>query len=220
MAAGQRRKRTVTRRARGARRPVKAASGGRQDPTTLALNGIRALVEALSRSARTVERRTGLTNAQLFLLGLVADRGAVTIGQLAIGARTTAATTSVVAGRLVTRGYLQKVRSSTDRRSSLLTLTPAGRAVVRRVPVPATSKLLAALKRIGPRDLRALTVGLVALTQAMGVDTVAPVMLFEAGCGLRRAARPDDGFNDKGAGVAACAFAGVAPSCGGGFFRT
>ena len=97
MAARQRRKRTVTRRARGARRPVKAASGGRQDPTTLALNGIRALVEALSQSARTVERRTGLTNAQLFLLGLVADRGAVTIGQLAIGARTTAATTSVVA---------------------------------------------------------------------------------------------------------------------------
>lgn len=181
MAARQRRKRTVTRRARGARRPVKAASGGRQDPTTLALNGIRALVEALRQSARAVERRTGLTNAQLFLLGLVADRGAVTIGQLAIGARTTAATTSVVAGRLVTRGYVQKVRSSTDRRSSLLTLTPAGRAVVRRAPVPATSKLLAALKRIGPRDLRALTVGLVALTQAMGVDTVAPAMLFEAG---------------------------------------
>ena len=91
------------------------------------------------------------------------------------------ATTSVVAGRLVTRGYVQKVCSSTDRRSSLLTLTPAGRAVVRRAPVPATSKLLAALKRIGPRDLRALTVGLVALTQAMGVDTVAPAMLFEAG---------------------------------------
>jgi DNA-binding MarR family transcriptional regulator len=149
------------------------------DDTTVALNALRALVAATGKSARSVERTTGLTNAQLFLLRLVAEAGAASIGELATRARTQQATVSIVVQRLVRGGYATKVRAPDDARRSVIRLTAVGRKVVRRAPTPPTEQLVAAITALSTREARALASGLTALAGRMRLDTTAPAMLFE-----------------------------------------
>lgn len=167
------------RRTRAARTARAAGQPPANDDTTVALNALRALVAATGRSARVVERTTGLTNAQLFLLRLLAETESMSIGALAMRARTQQATVSIVVQRLVRGGYVTKERALDDARRSVIQLTAAGRKVVRRAPTPPTEQLVAAITALPPREVRALASGLTALARRMRLDTTAPVMLFE-----------------------------------------
>ena len=143
-----------------------------------ALQAVRALVQSLSNAAASVERSTGLTNAQLFLLQQIQSRQKPTVNDLAALAMTSQSTVSIVLSRLERRGLVARKRSATDARSVVLQLTASGKRVVERAPAPATSKMLQALRRLPPQELRALSRGLFALGRELGFDGRAS-MLFE-----------------------------------------
>jgi DNA-binding MarR family transcriptional regulator len=151
----------------------------RQQLRADALGGIRAVVGALSRSARSVERRTGVTNAQLFVLRELAGTEGLSLSELAARSLTQQSTVSAVVARLVEQGLVRRERAKDDRRRLRLSLALAGRRVVRDAPEPATGRLLGALDRLTTRELRSLTDGLDALTSALGIEHGAPGMLFE-----------------------------------------
>ncbi|MFI6041022.1 MarR family winged helix-turn-helix transcriptional regulator [Nocardia sp. NPDC051321] len=77
------------------------------------------------RATRSPEALS-LTHARA--LRVLADQGALTIGQLAAAAETTNAATTQLVNGLVAAGYVTRERSSGDKRSALVTLTDAGRA--------------------------------------------------------------------------------------------
>src|SRR5579864_7719256 len=81
-----------------------------------ALEHVRTLVGALSHSARAVERRTGVTNAQLFILQQLAEAESLSVNDLAARARTQQSTVSIVVARLVGAGFAAKRRSAADGR--------------------------------------------------------------------------------------------------------
>jgi DNA-binding MarR family transcriptional regulator len=143
------------------------------------LRSFRTIIAALSRSARAVETRTGVTNAQLFVLQQLRADEMLGINDLAARARTGQSAVSIVVRRLVRRGLVRRHRSIIDRRRVGVTLTAAGRALVRHAPEPPTARLLAAVGQLDPRDLRALARGVAALMEAMGVGEETPPMLFE-----------------------------------------
>jgi DNA-binding MarR family transcriptional regulator len=143
------------------------------------LDAIRAVVGALSRSARSVERRTGVTTAQLFVLRQLADADALSLGEIAERTLTRQSTVSIVVARLVKRGLVRRVRAADDRRRLELSLTPAGRRLLTRAPEPTTGRLLAALDELTTEQLRSLSVGLDALVAALGIESQAVGMLFE-----------------------------------------
>jgi DNA-binding MarR family transcriptional regulator len=149
----------------------------------IALQGIRALVSDLHRSARAVEGRTGITNAQLFVLQqLAAGDGrsrALSIGELAALAHTTPGAVSTITTRLAQRGLLARRPSAHDARRVELALTPAGAAMVRRAPAAPTAQLVAALAALPPAKLRALVTGINALTKSLQLDVDSPRLLFE-----------------------------------------
>ena len=137
------------------------------------------LVAALSRSARAVERQSGITNAQLFVLQQLAEHGPQSVGELALRAHTQPSTASIVASRLVTRGLARKARAADDARRMVLSLTPAARRLVRAAPKPPLTLLIAALERLPAREARALVLGLRALLRELKLAPIAPPLLFE-----------------------------------------
>lgn len=155
-----------------------------------ALALLRALVGTLSQSARAVERRTGVTNAQLFLLQQLATGAALSVNELAERARTQQSTVSLVVTRLVRAGLVRKERSDTDARRAVLTITAAGRKLVRHAPAPPTATLLRGVEALSDRDVRVLAAGLAALARTLHVTSRRPGLLFEeTGAGMSRPGR-------------------------------
>lgn len=161
---------------------MRRRAGERGVPPSVAgaLRGVRHLVGTLQSSARAVEQRTGVTNAQLFLLRALKDREPLSLGELAALAGTQQSTASLVVKRLVRSGLVRRRASPDDRRRVLLSLTPRGQKRLRRAPVPATARLLEALEGLTAVELRALTRGLDALERELGTRPDEPGMLFEA----------------------------------------
>ena len=145
-----------------------------------ALAMLRAFVGVLSSSARAVEQRTGVTNAQLFLLQQLSSAGPCSLGELAALAHTQPSTVSLVIGRLQRTGFVTRVRAADDRRRAVIALTTAGRRLVRRAPTAPTARLLDAMNVLDIRDAKHLVRGLGPLLSALGASHTAPPMMFEA----------------------------------------
>jgi DNA-binding MarR family transcriptional regulator len=145
----------------------------------VALQCIRALVKALHQSARAVERGTGITNAQVFILQQLAESDGLSINELADRALTGQNTVSMVVARLTRRSLVHRGRALGDGRRVVVTLTPAGRRLLRRAPQPPTARLLAALAELPVGRVSALGRSVRALVQAMGLSEELGGMLFE-----------------------------------------
>ena len=145
----------------------------------VALRAVRTLVASLSRSARSIEWRTGFTNAQLFLLRQLATTDALSVNDLAQRARTNQSTVSSVLGRIVRAGLVDRVRAPDDGRRVDLSLTPKGRRLLGRAPTPPTEALFEALESLTDHEARALSTGLTALLAALGLKPEQAPMLFE-----------------------------------------
>jgi DNA-binding MarR family transcriptional regulator len=158
-----------------------------------ALSMLRALVGELSSSARAVERITGVTNAQLFLLQQLSAAGPCSLGELAALAHTQPSTVSLVIGRLQRAGLVTRVRAADDRRRAVIALTDAGRRLVRRAPTTTTARLLQAVRALDARHAKQLVHGLKPLLDALGASFTAPPMMFERSKSpaARRRAKPN-----------------------------
>lgn len=173
-----------------ARAPLRALShsAALSAEGTKALQAVRGLVAALSQSARVVEQRTGVSNAQLFLLRQIAENTNLSVNELAARAMTHQSTASVVLSRLERRGLVQRVPSTVDGRSVVLHLTSAGRRLLRRAPKAATSEIVEAIARLSASEVRMLRTGLFALAREAGFGFDDTPMLFQ---------EPDRGRDSK-----------------------
>lgn len=156
------------------------ASSAQDDRLAASLNAVRRLVEFLHSSSRAIERETGLSNAQLHLLRLLATRDGRTIGELASDAHVHQSTASLLAGRLEAAGCIRRQRSTRDQRRVHLYVTPAGRRLAARGARTASEQLASGLERMSRGDRDALWRGLQALEGALGIQDRVPTMLFAA----------------------------------------
>jgi DNA-binding MarR family transcriptional regulator len=159
-------------------RTVRPAAVPMQAARTLSC--IRALVAALAQSARSVERRTGITNAQLFVLQLLASEPVLSINELASRASTQQSTISLLVTRLARAGLVRRERSDDDARRARVALTAKGQRMVRRAPTPPMARMIAAVETLSPTDLRGLERGVAALLRAMNIKTSGDRLMFES----------------------------------------
>ncbi|HEX5031116.1 MAG TPA: MarR family transcriptional regulator [Candidatus Eisenbacteria bacterium] len=163
--------------------------------TRRALDGLRALVQALRESSRSAERSMGLSGAQLFVLQKLGESPAISLNELARRTHTHQSSVSVVVTRLVRRGLVQRLRSLADARALELSLTARGRSLLRRAPGAAQDRLIAAIEALGASRRRLLASALDDVAGTLAVPAEPPAMFFEEPAGRRGAdkARPTVG---------------------------
>ena len=143
------------------------------------LDALRRIVRELRLANSGVEKVTGLSAAQLYVLQQVAAAPGASLSELAARTLTDRTSVAAVVDRLLARDLVERRRSTTDRRRVEILPTDAGRAVLSRAPHPPTRRLLTGLEALDDKQLRRLAISLTRLVHAMGLADEPAVMLFE-----------------------------------------
>jgi DNA-binding MarR family transcriptional regulator len=146
---------------------------------TAVMDALRRVVRALRVSAHTAERGLGISGAQLFVLGEVAAAPGASLAELAARTATDPSSVSVVVARLRARKLLARRRHPDDARRAAIWLTARGHTALARAPEPVQVRLLAALRTLPTRRLRALADGLGSVASQLGLEGARPAMFFE-----------------------------------------
>ncbi len=145
-----------------------------------ALDALRRIVRALRLAASDTEKTLHISMAQLFVLQRLAAGAPRSIGQLAVETMTDRSSVSVVVGRLVERGLVQRRADQKDARRALLSLTAGGRRLLARAPQAAQTQLIDAIRALPDRRRRALALGLDEIARAVDpADAGDPTLFFE-----------------------------------------
>ena len=152
---------------------------GRADAATASLDALRRIVRALRVANVGIEKLTGLSAAQLFVLEQVAAAPRASLSELAARTLTDRTSVAAVVDRLAARGLVERPRSDVDRRRVEIAPTAAGLAVLAEAPHPPTRQILVGLERLDERELQRLAASLSSLVRAMGLAEGPAPMLFE-----------------------------------------
>lgn len=150
---------------------------GRAD-VTRAVNCVRHLVRGLRLAEQQTRASTGLSAAQLFLLGHLSRSEGASLSDLADRTLTDRSSVAAVVERLEEAGLASTSRDAQDRRRVLVRLTLRGERTLAAAPAAPTELLIVALERMTPAEVRALCSSLGRLTDEMGLAGPAG-MLFE-----------------------------------------
>lgn len=163
-------------------RPARAVGtpkeAGADSDLTAALDALGALTGALRIGSRLVERRLGISGAQLFVLQKLAEGPVASLNELAARTFTHQSSVSVVVRRLVARGLVARTVFADDARRVTIALTPAGRALLRKAPEPLQARLLTSLKELSRAERHALATALVHLVAQVGIAEGASATFF------------------------------------------
>lgn len=113
-----------------------AVSNGNNAEIEKVLKSIRQVIRATDLHSRHVTRLAGLTSSQLILLRVVRDHTLSTISELADTISLSQATLTSILDRLEAAGFVQRERSTQDKRKVQVRITEAGREVLKMAPEP------------------------------------------------------------------------------------
>ena len=120
------------------------------------IDSLRVLVKALRDSGRDAEQKLGITGAQLNVLQALRERPA-SINELAARTYTHQSSVSMVVARLVDSRLVTRTAARGDGRKLSISLTAAGRNLVKKAPEAAQTRLIGALGAMSKSDLKALS---------------------------------------------------------------
>jgi DNA-binding MarR family transcriptional regulator len=147
--------------------------------TQSVLDSIRRIVRALRVASRETERNLGLSSAQLYVLQKLASEHGVSVNELAALTLTHQSSVSVVVGKLVEAGLVERKKSPRDARRVEISLTAKGRSLVRRAPEPVQKRLITAIQGLPPGPRATLASGLAQIVQAAGLSAGPAPLFFE-----------------------------------------
>jgi DNA-binding MarR family transcriptional regulator len=153
------------------------------------LDSLRRITQAIRLSSSTVHDRLGITGAQLFVLQQLAGHPGASLRQLAELTLTDQSSVSVVVGRLVEAGCVARRVAAADARRTELTLTERGRALLRRAPALAQTRLVTSLRGVPAAQLRVTAGVLERAARAVGPARAPAAMFFEPPPGKGRGSR-------------------------------
>jgi DNA-binding MarR family transcriptional regulator len=132
------------------------------------VNAIRSIVQSLRISGRAAEQQLGVSSAQLYILQELAQQPAQSINELAERTFTHQSSVSMVVSRLVESRLVTRTAARGDARRLSISLTPAGKALLRKAPDAAQTRLVEGLQSVSRSELHALAGHLSTLTAVIG----------------------------------------------------
>ena len=126
---------------------------------------------AITRTARRMRQEAGgLTPTLAAALATVECHGPLTPSELAERERVKRPTATRLVARLESEGLVERAADPADRRSSLISATPAGRELLRTMRGRKDAFLARRLRALGPEDRAALERAVVVLEHLLDED--------------------------------------------------
>lgn len=116
----------------------------------------RIIFKSVNRHFHDIEKAVGIGGASLWALAEVAESDNITVTRLAQKMSVHQSTASNLIDKLVTDGYLMRIKDINDRRIVHLSLTLRGKDVLKNAPLPHRGILPDALMRLNPDSLEQL----------------------------------------------------------------
>jgi len=160
-----------------------------EDHLNLAVNSLRRITQAIRLSSSAAHDALGVTGAQLFVLQQLAERPGASLREVAERTLTDQSSVSVVVSRLVAAGLVVRRTSPDDARRTELTLSDRGRALLRRAPEVAQTRLVASLRGVPLAQLRVTARVLERAAHALSPARAPAPMFFEPPASKRRSGR-------------------------------
>lgn len=112
----------------------------------------------IARTARRLRQQSGtdLSAALTSALATVEERGPLTPSELADAERVKRPSATRMVARLTDQGLVDRAADPTDRRSSLVSITPAGRSLLSRLRGRKNAYLARRLRELEPDEIAAL----------------------------------------------------------------
>lgn len=156
-------------------RPLTTVPLGREARADMSkvVDAIRSIVQSLRISGRAAEHLLGISSAQLYILQELSEQPAQSINELAERTFTHQSSVSMVVSRLVEGRLVTRTAARGDARRLSISLTPAGRALLRKAPDAAQTQLVEGLRSLSRGELHALAGHLSTLTTLIGAQTAA-----------------------------------------------
>lgn len=132
------------------------------------MDAFRRVVRELRLSGGQVERKLGISEAQLLVLRELEQDPGCSIGEVAERTHTDQSSVSTVVSRLASGGLVKRDASAEDGRRAELRLTARGRAMLRRAPNTAQQRMVSALDVLPARERRMLGRLLTQVVEEMG----------------------------------------------------
>jgi DNA-binding MarR family transcriptional regulator len=158
-------------------RPRKAVDK-RRASMLLVVKQFRAVVQAMRRHYRYVERKCGVSGAHVWALAEIAEAPGIKVSDLARALAVHQSTASNLVDKLEQAGLLLRQRHRDDWRVVRLNVTAAGQRLLDRAPRPLPGPLQDALLHLPVSRLTALETDLAALLREMHADAGASTTLL------------------------------------------
>jgi DNA-binding MarR family transcriptional regulator len=137
----------------------------------LVADDLRPVLLRLARELRKETEQLGVTARQATLLWLVKRSPGLSLAELAAEEGISPPALSGYVDRLERAGFLERVRSTEDRRRVGLRLTDEGTKLLRRIRARRTTWLAERLHGLGPTDLEAIEAAAPALRRLLGEES-------------------------------------------------
>lgn len=127
-----------------------------RDLTEDILVALRRIIRASDLRSRELIRKTGLTTAQLIVLRAIFQLGEVNTRAISAQVSLSPATVTTIMDRLSERGFVERYRSTADRRVVHTRLTAKGRRALISAPMPLQEAFAARFRALPETEQQAL----------------------------------------------------------------
>ena len=145
------------------------------------LVAIRQIIRAIDLHSKKLSKEYGLTGPQLILMRAIQEMGNVTIKELSNQTNVSQATTTTIIDRLELNGYVQRVRSSSDRRKVHANLTEKGQELLNNAPPPLQDNFVKKFQNLETWEQSLLLSSMQRVSAMMNAEDIdaAPVLQLE-----------------------------------------
>lgn len=142
------------------------------------LRSLRKIIRSVDLHSRKLSMHYDITAPQLITLLAVSEQGPMTTAAIAKEVHLSASTLVGIIDRLEAKGFIQRERSTEDRRQVIISITSEGHAFVKKAPSPLQETLANALEKTTPLEQATISLALekiVKLIEAEEIDA-APIL--------------------------------------------
>ena len=151
----------------------------RDEEISETVQSLRRIVKTIEDYSQQVSSEFGVTGPQLWAIKTISEHGALPLGQLSKKMYLHPSTVTGVVDRLESKGYVARGRDATDRRIVTVSLTAAGKGLVKTAPHPVQGKMIYGLRKLKREELHVIYESVRKLAELMEAENVKVTFFFD-----------------------------------------